>query len=93
MEANNVKKVTVFLSAIGSMTYSLLRNLLTPTLPKDKSFEIVEVLEKHFDPKSLEISERFHFNQRQQVAVESVAQYVAELRRLTTHCNFGAFLE
>ena len=96
IEANNVeeaKKVAVFLSAIGSKTHSLLRNLLTPTLPKDKSFdEIVEVLEKHFDPKPLDISEHFHFNQRQQAAGESVAQYVAELRRLTTHCNFSAFL-
>ena len=71
------KKVAIFLSTTGSKTYSLLQNLLTPTLPKDKSFdEIVEVLEKHFDPKPLEISECFIFNQRQQVAGESVAQYV-----------------
>ena len=61
MEANSVpedKKVAVFLSAIGRKTYSLLRNLLTPTLPKEKTFEqIVTVLKNHFEPKPLEIVE------------------------------------
>ena len=33
------KKVAIFLSATGSKTYLLLRNLLTLTLPKDKSFD------------------------------------------------------
>ncbi len=40
-EANNVadeKKVAVFLSAIGSKTYALLRNLLAPTLLRAKTF-------------------------------------------------------
>ena len=81
--ANNVrdeKQVAVFL------------NLLSPTRPKDKTFtEIVEVLTKHFEPKPLEIVVRFNFNQRQQEDGESVAQYVAELRRLTT-LQFWQFL-
>ena len=50
-QANGIEKgkqVAVFLSAIGAKTYSLLRNLIAPTLPKDKSLaEIVEVLKKH----------------------------------------------
>ena len=48
MQANNVpddKQVVLFLSALGGKTYSLLRNLLTPTLPREKTFdEIVVVL-------------------------------------------------
>lgn len=51
------------------------------------------VLKKHFEPKPLTISERFTFNRRQQDARESVADYVAELRRLTVHCAFGTFLD
>jgi len=42
IEANGIpaeKKVAVFLSAIGSKTYSLLRNLLAPTPPKDKHLD------------------------------------------------------
>ena len=41
------KQVVVFLSTIGGGTYSLLRNLQAPTLPKDKTLdEIVDVLTK-----------------------------------------------
>ena len=97
LEANNVpegKYVSTFLSAIGKENYALLRNLLIPAQPRDKTFdEIVAVLKKHFEPKPLIISERFNFNQHQQATDESVADYVAELRWLTIHCEFGTFLD
>ena len=96
-DANSVaegKQVAVFLSVLGSKTYLLLRNLLTPQTPKDKTFdELVTVLKEHFEPKPLIISERFHFYRREQAVNESISDYVVELRRLTTHCEFGAFLE
>ena len=38
------------------------------------------------------IAQRFHFHCRDQAVGESIAEYVAELRRLSTHCEFGAFL-
>ena len=67
--------VAVFLSAIGGGAYSLLRNLLAPTLPKDKTLdEIVDVLTKHFEPKTLVIAERFQFHRRNQATGESVAE-------------------
>ena len=88
------KQVAVFLSVLGSKTYLLLRNLLTPETPKDKTFdELVTVLKEHFEPKPLIISERFHFYRREQAVNESISDYVVDLRRLTTHCEFGAFLE
>ena len=97
LEANNVhegKYISTSLSAIGKENYALLRNLLIPSQPRDKTFdEIVAVLKKHFEPKPLIVSERFNFNRRQQAADESVADYVAELRRLTIHCEFGTFLD
>jgi len=93
-EIAEAKRVAVFLTAIGGRTYTLLRNLLAPTVPKDKSFdEIVDTLKKHFEPKVLVIAERFKFHSRGQAVGESVAQYVAELRRLATHCNFDAYLD
>ena len=49
------------------------------------------MLKNHFEPKPLEIVERFNFNRKQQGPEETVAQYVAELRRLSTYCNYGAF--
>ena len=35
----------------------------------------------------------FRFFRRQQEVGETVAEYEAELRRLATHCDYGAFLE
>ena len=97
IEANGIedaRKVAVLLSVIGGKTYALLRNLLSPTDPKTKSFdEIVAALKEHYEPKPLVIAERFHFHKRNQAAGESVAEFVAELRRLARHCEFKTFLE
>ena len=68
------KKVAVFLTVIGSKTYSLVRSLVAPELPKDKSFDdLVAVLTQHFEPKPLVIAERFHFHKR---ALERVLQTI-----------------
>ena len=80
------RKVAVFLSVIGAKTYSLLRDLVSPASPKDKSLEhLADVLKKHFEPKPLIIAERFTFYRRNQSTSELILEYVAELRRLTTH--------
>ena len=91
---NEEKQLSVFLSSIGGKTYGLLRNLLAPTLPKDKSLtEVIAILQKHFDPKPAVIAERFKFHKREQLPGESLADYIAELRRLATHCEFGGYLD
>ena len=87
-------RVPILLSSIGSTTYSLLSDLVAPTLPKDNLFaEIKAVVQKHFEPKHAVIAERFHFHKREQSAGESVAEYNAALRKLATHCKFGNHLE
>ena len=90
--ANSIKddkKVPVLLSVIGGKTYALLSSLLAPQKPKDKTFaELSDVLQKHFEPKPVVIVQRFHFYRRNQAPGESVADYMAELRRLATHCKF-----
>ena len=78
------KKVPVFLSVVGSKTYSLLRNLVAPALPQDKTFEqLVAILKGHFEPKPVIIAERFHFHRCSQAMEESIGEYLAELRRDT----------
>jgi hypothetical protein len=47
------------LSLIGSKTYSLLKDLLLPEKHADKNFD--EIVQKHLNPKPLEIAERFRF--------------------------------
>ena len=88
------RQVPVLLSVIGGKTYALLRSLLSPQLPKEKSFsQLAEALQKHYEPKPVVIVQRFHFHRRNQAPGESVAQYVAELRRLAADCKFEGYLE
>ena len=87
------KVVPTLLTVIGSKQYSLLRGLVSPELPKDKSYDdLVGLLKKHFDPEPIVIAERFHFYQRNQKPGESIADYLAVLRRLASRCQFGNFL-
>ena len=95
--ANSIAKekhVAVLLSAVGAKTYALLRDLLAPTKPQEKTFaELSSTLTRHYEPKPIVITERFHFHRRNQGSGESVAEYMAELCRLATHCQFGEYLD
>ena len=80
------------LSVVGSKTYSLLRSLVAPTLPQDKPLDdLVAILKMHFGPKPLVIAERFHSTSARKLWVGTII--MAELRRLTTHCEFGDYLD
>ena len=93
-DVDNAKRVPILLSSIGAPTYALLSDLVAPNPPSDKSFaEISEILRSHFEPKRSVIAERFHFHKREQAVEESIADYDAALRKLATHCQFGATLE
>jgi len=92
-KANDIddeKRVSVLLSAMGGKAYALLRSLTAPTKPADLSFEnIVKIMQEHLAPKPLLIAERFRFHKRNQNDGESIAVYVAELKKLSEHCQFG----
>ena len=95
--ANNIaddKQTSVLLTVIGTKNYGIIKSLVAPVQPKDKTYtELEAVLKAHFQPKPLLIAERFRFYQRNQAAGESVLDYVAELRRLAISCDFGEFLD
>ena len=84
------KKASVLLTSLGKKGYSLLRNLVAP----DKVYDdLVRVMKEHFTPKPAVIAERYRFHQRKQHKGETVAQYLAELRKLTEACEFKDSLE
>ncbi len=92
--ATEEKKRAVFLSLIGSATYRLLRNLVSPAKPGEKSFaELIDAMTKHYNPTPSEIVERCKFHSRFRKPGESVASFVTELRSLSEFCNFGATLD
>ena len=62
-------RVPAFLSIIGSKTYALLRDLLGPDKPSEKTFaELKQVFEVHYKLKKVVIAEHFHFHWRSQAA-------------------------
>ena len=88
------KRRSTFLSVVGPGPYKLLRSILTPVKPSEKTFEqLTEVLKNHYNPPPSEVMQRFRFNTRSRKPGESVATYVAELRRLAEFCGYGETLE
>ena len=88
------KRRATFLSVIGPAPYKLLRSLLAPAKPKEKTYdELVAKLTEHYSPTPSEVMQRFRFNSRVRKTGESVSAYVADLRRLTEGCNYGDTLE
>ena len=81
MKANKVedkRRVAVLLSVMGSKTYNLLRSLLSPDSPGDKSYADLETaLKAHFEPKPSVIPERFHCSVSTWEMLYMIAWFVA----------------
>ena len=70
------RKRAIFLTEVGPEVYSTLSNLFTTAMPKDTLFtDIVRILEKHYDPKPLEIAQSFNFGTQNQKSEVSVSDY------------------
>ena len=89
-----VPPVTARLIQYLHCVYCLIRNLLSPTKPTEKSFdEIVEAVRNHYQPVPSVIVQRFNFHTRACKSGESVSMYVSVLWKLLEYCNFGDTLE
>lgn len=85
------KQKFVFLNTLTLKQYTLLVNLMAPDTPDSKSFDtLVEVLTDHLEPKTSIISERYTFHCQNQEAHESIADFVAALKRLIVQCKYQA---
>ncbi|XP_063954090.1 uncharacterized protein K02A2.6-like [Lytechinus pictus] len=92
--ANVEKKRAILLSVCGGQTYRLISSLLAPEKPGQVDYStIIATVTNHKVPKPSEIVQRFKFNSRQRKSGESVSDYVAQLRHLAEHCNFGTNLK
>jgi len=84
------KQRAILLSSVGAPTYRLIRNLLAPAKPTDKTLkEIVDAAQAHHQPKPSVMVQRFNFHSRTRQSGETVSAFVAELRKLSEHCAFG----
>ena len=85
--AGEDKRRAILLYAVGPSTYRLLKTLASPKrLDELKFSELVELATAHFNPKPSPIVKRFEFNSPCQKEGESIATYVAELRKIAEHC-------
>ncbi|XP_071816654.1 uncharacterized protein [Apostichopus japonicus] len=97
-QANEVeddkKKVAILLSSMGAKGYGLLKNLVSPDKPSSKKFdEICGTLREYYNPKPPVLLERFRFYNYNQSSSTTIAEFLAELKRMTSTCNFGSFLK
>lgn len=95
--ANNVvedlQKRAVLCSVCGPATYAIIRSLCAPATPAETPYaDIVARLTAHFTPRPSVIVQRFAFHKRNQQPGETIADFVAALRRLSEHCDFGETL-
>ncbi|XP_071493853.1 uncharacterized protein [Diadema antillarum] len=88
------KQRAILLTVTGAKAYSLLRNLVSPAKPGNKTFdELCALMKRHYNPVPSEIVQRCKFNSRFRSEGESVADFVASLRSLAEHCNYGQQLD
>ena len=87
------KKKAILLSSCGPAAYQLIKSLLVPSRPHEKSFaQIVETMRNHCHPKASPIVCRFTLNSHSQKEGESLSTYMAELRKLAKDCDYGESL-
>lgn len=88
----NIKK-DYFLHFIGAEVYDILCDLSSPEKPQSTSYkELKNLLKEHFDPTPIEIAEYYRFHHCVQHEGETIRDYLANLRRMASTCNFGSFL-
>ena len=89
-DITDAAKKRATLSVCGAKTYHTIRDLVAPAKPTDVSYDdIISQVQEHFNPKPVVTVQRFKFNSRSRQADESVATFVAELRHLAIHCEYG----
>ena len=88
------KKRAVLLSSCGPATFRLLRSLVLPATLTEFSFsDLVSKMRAHREPRPSVIVQWYKFNSRQRLPSESIAEYVAALRKLAEFCNYGESLD
>ena len=88
------KKQAIFLTTCGTATYILFNSLAAPKKPSNLAIaDLLKLAAAHYHLKPSPAVQRFRFNSRMHHAGESVAAYLAELKRLSERCSFGDSLD
>ncbi|XP_047989130.1 uncharacterized protein LOC125228561 isoform X2 [Leguminivora glycinivorella] len=93
-EVKEERKVPLLITLMGAEAYELLVTLCTPEKPSTLKYDkINQLLADHLQPTPSVLAERYKFRQRKQAKSESVADYLADLKKLSRFCDFGTWLD
>ncbi len=94
VDKDKKKAVSILVTTIGADVYGLLEGLTSPKDPADMTLTaLIDVLDKHYSPRLHIVAQRHKFNSRSQKEGEAFADYVAELRKLVSTCEYNSALE
>lgn len=88
------RKRAIFLTVVGPSQFRSLKDLCAPSPISDKTYdELCTRLRQHHEPKPQKYVQRTKFENRFRHPSESISQFVASLRHLSEHCEFGESIE
>jgi hypothetical protein len=90
---DDTKQVALFITLIGPECYGVLKNILSPEIPKNKKYvELVQTLSNHYVEKQSIIAARYEFYKCQQKSDQTINEFVVEIKRKAALCDFQSFL-
>ena len=91
--ADPARKRFMLLTILHNSYYKTLKSLVFPRKPRECSYdELMEAFRTHYCPAPTPVMSRYRFNRRSQSADETIAEFVANLRKIAEYCDFGATL-
>ena len=87
-------KRALLIHEIGDTNYDVLKSLVAPDKPADKTYaQLSEKLKSHFNPKPNKIVKRYEFRTRYRKLDENISDYIAALKKIAAQCEYGDQLE
>ena len=87
-------KRALLIHEIGDTNYDVLKSLVAPDKPADKTYaQLSEKLKSHFNPKPNKIVKRYEVRTRYRKLDDNMSDYIAALKKIATQCEYGDHLE
>ncbi|XP_075723826.1 uncharacterized protein LOC142765907 [Rhipicephalus microplus] len=87
------KRRAILVTALSTKAVDLLAARCAPAKIQDLKYEdAVKFLGERFAPACNEIAESYKFFTRKQLAAESANEFLVEIRKIASRCNFGSAL-
>lgn len=92
--ADEKKRRAILVTALSTKTVDLLAARCAPAKIQDLKYDdAVKFLGERFAPACNEIAESYKFFTRNQLAGESANEFIVEIRKIASRCNFGNALD